>query len=228
MNALGLSSRKNTHTAISPSIHILQQLIPISYPATLFFVSCFTLQIIKPIYMRKQLLISLLSLFTTLTLFAQGNINKGNVMLGGRVSFTSTSVSGFRGSSTEFEATPNVGYFFADRFAGGMELGYSSNDDASTFIFSPYLRYYFLPATKKVNILAQGSFGFGSIKPDGFSSTSVNQYSFAAGPAIFLTPSVALEFVVGYASLGAGGGGNRLNTVALAAGFQVHLGGNRK
>jgi hypothetical protein len=75
-----------------------------------------------------------------------------------------------------------------------------------------------------VNVFADASYGFGSMK-DG-DSESFNQFAFMAGPAIFLTPNTALEFALQYRSEGgdAYGGDDRLNNFGINVGFQIHLG----
>lgn len=167
------------------------------------------------------------------------NIRKGDFMLGGDISFSSTSLSGSgSGSQTDVKISPNFGYFFIDRFAGGLELSYQSQSvsgmggSVNAFGLAPFLRYYFLPVDRKLNLFLQGNYGFGSASGNG-TSISFNAFGFSFGTAIFVTPSTALEFAVRYSSAGGElyeqqfGPGIRQNTVGLAIGFQIHLPGRK-
>ena len=186
--------------------------------------------------MKKILLTTALSGALTLA-FTQGNIHKGSWMLGGNASFTSTKISDFDGSTTTISLSPNVGYFFVDQLAGGLRVSLESlkeeGDDAETmWSLSPFARYYFLTPAKKVNVFLEASYGFGGFSFGG-ESVNINQFSFMAGPSIFLTPAVALEFGIGYTSIGGElydlmiSDGSRSNTFGLNIGFQVHLAGKR-
>lgn len=102
-----------------------------------------------------------------------------------------------------------------------------AEDATSSVLFAPFVRYYFLPAAQKVNIFADASYGFGSMKVG--ESESFNQYSIMAGPAIFLTPNTALEFALQFRSAGgdAFGGEDRQNNFGVNVGFQIHLGNGK-
>lgn len=182
--------------------------------------------------MKKLFLASLIALSAS-TAFSQGNINKGDWMVGGSASFSSQKYKGYEGTTTSFEISPDAGYFFANQFAGGLSLAYTSakstgEESVSAVAVAPFLRYYFLPAAQKVNVFAQGAYAFGSAKAGGVSA-SVNGYSFAAGPSIFLTPATALEIGVSYTSLGGDAyAGTRDNTLGVKVGFQIHLPGTKK
>lgn len=103
----------------------------------------------------------------------------------------------------------------------------SEEDASSSFAVAPFVRYYFMPASGKVNIFADASYGFGSMKNG--ESESFNQYTISAGPAVFLSPNTALEFALQYNSAGgdAYGGEDRMKVFGVNVGFQVHLGNAR-
>jgi hypothetical protein len=180
--------------------------------------------------MKKVLLALMVTVFSS-AVFAQGNINKGDWMVGGSATFTSQKYKGFEGTSSSFEISPDAGYFFANQFAGGLSLSFQStketgSDAISAIAVAPFLRYYFLPAEQKVNLFAQGSYALGSTKSGG-ESASISGYSFSAGPSIFLTPATALEIGLNYSSLGGEAfTGTRLNTFGVKVGFQIHLPGS--
>lgn len=165
---------------------------------------------------------------------SQAQINKGQWLVGGNISFASTKYGDIKDSKvTSFEISPDAGYFIIDKLAAGVRLGYSSTkaktaDDASTeFSAAPFVRYYFLDAAQKVNVFADASYGFGS--QGAADKESFNFYSIMAGPAVFLTPNTALEFAVGYHSMGGDAyGDDRWGTIGFNVGFQIHLGGGSK
>ena len=175
--------------------------------------------------MRKILLAVLLVSVTTI---GSAQIYKGQYMVGGNASFTSSKFSDIDGSTTDVTISPNFGYFFINNLAGGLRLSFLSSKEEdqeayTEFSGAPFLRYYFLPTAQKVNIFAEASYGFGSAGTD--DKESFNQYAFMAGPAIFLTPNAALEFGLLYSSTGGDAFGDiRLNTFGLNIGFQIHLG----
>jgi hypothetical protein len=175
----------------------------------------------------KKVLLAAIVLMGTQAGFSQ--INKGNWLIGGDASFTSSKYGANK--STNLSIYPDAGYFFIDHLAGGVRAGFAVNNpsgsSASTqFSAAPFVRYYFLPSGQKVNIFADGEYGFGSNKSGGMSE-SFNEFTFAAGPAFFLSPSAALEFAVFYDSFGgkyySGSSSDRYNSFGFKVGFQFHL-----
>lgn len=178
----------------------------------------------------KKVFIAAFLLMSSSAIFAQ--VNKGQWLVGGNTAFTSSKQGDMK--QTSFNLSPNAGYFFMNNFAGGLRVNLATSkvkgDDASTSMMSvaPFLRYYFLPAAKKVNVFADAEYGFGSAKYG--ASASINEFRIAAGPAVFLSPNTALEFALFYQSLGGDyyeDGGNRVGTIGLNIGFQIHLGGKK-
>ncbi len=123
-------------------------------------------------------------LFATNFAFAQ--LSKGNLLVTGAFSVGSTSeentVAGKTTdgpSTSNFSIIPNVSYFLSDRFAVGLELGYSrlssevvdvtSSGTITTKTvtgglgLSPFVRYY-IPLGQKFYFYGQGGFGFTSGK----------------------------------------------------------------
>jgi hypothetical protein len=182
----------------------------------------------------KKVFMAAFLLVASNSIFAQ--VNKGQWLVGGGIAFESSKVGDIDGSKvTTFAAAPNVGYFFVDKLAGGVRASIVSTknegDEGATgqTLVGPFLRYYILDAAQKVNIFADGMYGFGSQKFEG-ESASINQFAITAGPAIFLTPNTALEIGLQYRSTGGeafefGDEKERQNGFGVTVGFQIHLGG---
>lgn len=188
--------------------------------------------------MKKILLVAAIAL-TAATVSAQ--IKQGQFLVGGNAGFSSAKERDNK--TTVYNITPNAGYFVIDKLAVGMEAGYQyrkqtlksglpfSGEIESKYrmlTFAPYVRYYFLPAMEKVNLFANSSYGLGSEKENTSASQSYSYYRVAAGPAFFVSPSVALEASVYYMSGKAKNDPARTNTFGVNAGFQVHLGKGKK
>lgn len=177
----------------------------------------------------KKVFLALGLLVSSHAMFAQ--INKGQWLVGGNISYDAEKQGDYKVHTFEFN--PNAGYFFINNFAGGLRLGYTSEKvkgggDAYTYFgAAPFLRYYFLPAAQKVNVFADGSYGFA--KQGSSDKKSGNMYSIMAGPAVFLSPNTALEFALYYKSYGGdafeNAAGDRDNHFGVNIGFQIHLGG---
>jgi len=171
-------------------------------------------------------------IFSLLLISAVGfsQINKGQWLVGGSAGLELSKYGNQDESkTTTVNVSPDAGYFFINNFAGGARVTFQSvkeksEENATTsFLFAPFVRYYFLPAARKVNIFGDASYGFGSMKSG--ESNSFNQFTIGAGPAVFLSPNTALEFTLQYRSAGGDAyGDDRLNSFGLNIGFQVHLG----
>src|SRR5690606_19194954 len=105
---------------------------------------------IKRIEKMKKLLLSI-ALLGGVVLTSQGQTDKGDVILGGNVSFNTIKpdASGAN-SSYDLSIVPNVGYFVDDNIAIGTGIGYQTSrlDEASelgkteAFVIAPFGRYY--------------------------------------------------------------------------------------
>ncbi len=126
--------------------------------------------------------------------------------------------------TTNFNIMPSAGYFFIDGLAGGIafnlqfdhskseqtNLNGSSvdlNDNTTTFLIGPFVRYYF--QIEKVQPFVQGNISFGSMKEkyDYFDGSSVAtddmkfnllNWGLGAGVAFFLTDNVSIDGTLGY------------------------------
>lgn len=185
----------------------------------------------------RKLILATLFVGSVSAAFSQGNIKKGDWMLGGDAGFTSQKQGDYK--TTSFNLAPDAGYFFIDNFAGGLKASISSSKETynstdvknSGYELAPFVRYYFLPASQKVNLFADASFGFGQNKyTSGGVDTKSNftNLGIKAGPAIFLTPATALELALGYNSTKVKDAEDRSNQFGVSVGFQIHIPGTVK
>lgn len=189
----------------------------------------------------------LVAVFLPVT-FLHAQLNKGQWIVGGNAGFSANSqgdnVPGYSIKSTIIQLTPGGGYFVADKLAAGIRasFGFSHQKTVSTtpaYVMesnvsnigvTPFVRYYFLPKTNKINLLADASYTYSTAKvtnknppyPDGSSTNNQHAYTIAAGPAFFINSSIALEVTASYQVLKFGTNGTQ-NTFMLNAGFQIHL-----
>ena len=155
------------------------------------------------------LLFLLVTIFTT----AFTQIRKGQFLIGGALNFESTKIEYLNNPTQKLNnllISPNIGYFVIDKMAGGLRIDFRSYNQYSENLvthqtntsISPFLRYYFLPLLKKVNAFIDFSYINTKTKfhipsnPGYFEKAK--DYHISAGPAIFLTDQIALEFIIGY------------------------------
>ncbi len=164
--------------------------------------------------------------------FAQG-IPGGAILMGGTLGFSSsgssTTVSGTSipeyeastGSQFQFSLAPKLGYFFADNFAAGMTINFSTssrttkqndnpldttdapseNTESETQLLAgPFFRYYYFPS-RRVGIFGEVEIGVGAGSTGGDQNTvSAGQFSFGVGPGLtfFANDIVAIEALLKY------------------------------
>jgi hypothetical protein len=191
-----------------------------------------------PLSFRMRLKFLCLLLIATISSKAQ--LTKGNWLTGGNASFTSAKYSGSSNSNQTINTitiSPDIGYFLFDKFAAGLKISITSQNDfvkptvgssgtsystrATTYNFGPFARYYFLPLEKQLNIFAEAGDQFGISTSSNTSNQSFNTWFVSAGPAFYFNENVALEFSVGYSyntspSLYA-------SQILIGLGFQIHL-----
>jgi hypothetical protein len=186
----------------------------------------------------KTFILFLLLLTITTTAFTQ--IKKGQYLLGGGFNFESTkdenSISPTN-KSNNFFISPNIGYFLFDKMASGLRIDFSSYDSKSGNVethytstsISPFLRFYLLPSSKKVNAFIDISYIHNKTKWSSFSNPSYYEkakgYHISAGPAIFLTDQITLEFTIGYKHTKSDNfEKTKSNVINSGFGLQIHLG----
>lgn len=166
---------------------------------------------------------------------SNGQITKGYWLVGGDAGFFSTvyqSEEGQHNTGFVIQIAPDIGYFFTDKFIGGLKTNISKQGSKGTgtsvfstytdFNIGPFIRYYFLPADNMVNIVTEGAYQYGFIKGDHIKILK-NMFSLAAGPVIFFNSAVGLEFLAGYSTYKYVGIPGNNGTVQMSLGFQVYL-----
>lgn len=179
----------------------------------------------------------LLALTFSLTINAQ--ITKGNWLVGGDGNYSSIKYS-FENNGIKTESTansirlnPNLGYFISDKFAGGLQLNFAflepgSSIKSTSYSFGPFIRYYFLEQSKRINIFAQANYNFGFGKNASNIETDTNGYGLKAGTVLFFNSSVGIELSLSYTNSNSksnfkGSSENTSKTFLVGLGFQIHL-----
>jgi hypothetical protein len=188
--------------------------------------------VIKSSFRRKIFLIS----FGILFIMFNGNaqITKGNWLVGGNATLESTKYRAgavYNQTVSEIGVNPTIGYFFLDKFSAGLKTSISIRIDkfdrdtehTTRLNFGPFVRYYFLPVSNMVNILAEGSYGYAT----GVNINKGKRISFFTGPVIFLNNVIGLEFLVGYTSVKYRKLTETDNSILMNIGLQVHLEKNK-
>jgi hypothetical protein len=154
---------------------------------------------------------------------AQAQIEKGAVLVGAssNLSFSSEKPKGGDAQSV-FSIDGKAGYFFANNFAGGVNISFASTDGASSTGIGAFARYYiggkfflgagFSAMSDKFEIdLGNGN---ETIK------TKYNQIPLEAGFAAFITDNIAVEPSLNYAIISGDMEGSRLG---INVGFSLYL-----
>jgi hypothetical protein len=182
---------------------------------------------------------TLLSLSLILTNRSMSQINKGQFLVGGNISFESIKNDGedvVNYKTTNFFVSPNIGYFIIPKLVGGLRLNirsYKQKIPASytqvSVSLSPFLRYYLLSQKQKFNVLVDA--GYINVKTKTTIQNSptyaerTRGYTISVGPSIFLNERVALEFLLGYKRTNVKNyEDNKNTTLNTGLGLQIHLG----
>jgi len=169
--------------------------------------------------MKKNHLLTLVIIFTTITVFSQ--TDQGNILIGGSsnlgLNFGSfkTEINGSQTQGTQkvtnFNISPRIGYFVIDNLVVGISLPFSSstnklNNSKSTensIFISPFTRYYFTESNIKPFL--QGQVGFGSSKnkfesdfSDFESTSNLFNYEILGGVAIFINDYISFDLGINY------------------------------
>lgn len=168
--------------------------------------------------MKKIFLLVVIGFFNILT----AQITKGFWLMGGNFQFEYYNLKNTeydynqgenvpKSNSNQFRVkfSPNVGYFFMDKLAGGIRghIGYLSEkgetSESRTFrkygfdkaYISPFIRYYFLPEENIVNVFGEADY---LIPITGSPWNKEINFNIKGGVVYFLNTSVGLEAFINY------------------------------
>lgn len=177
----------------------------------------------------KLLLISC----SILSITSYSQITKNNWLVGGngRFSLQKQTLNSSDVKGLNINLSPNIGYFFVDKFAGGIRTMLSYNEVKFNGVTSrttqtglgPFFRYYVLGEENFVNMFSEVSYNYINYSSNTGNSNSTNSFTFAAGPSFFLNSSVAIELTANYELLSSKATNTSAKTFFIAIGFQIHL-----
>jgi len=169
------------------------------------------------------------------SLVVNAQITKGNWLVGGDISYFSISSDSENLGESEtsyFFLTPNLGYFFIDKLAGGVDFELRFIDpfksvSSESYGLNPFLRYYFRDQDKLINIFTQATFIYGFSKNGLNAESDTIGYGLEVGSVLFFNQSVGIEFTLSYDrfenTFGEMNNSATNNQVTLGLGFQIHL-----
>ncbi len=151
---------------------------------------------------------SILLLFFAFSEATSAQTEKGNLMLGGNLSFQAVS------GNSSFITNANIGYFLKNNVAVGGQLSLYVTNGYNSWGIGPFVRGYFL-GNEKGKLFGQGSFSIGGAKNSdvGFG------FGVGAGYAVFLNKSIAVEFGTFYNRIA----NAQVGVFLINAGFQIHF-----
>jgi hypothetical protein len=183
----------------------------------------------------KTLKITITILLFTITTNAQ--ITKGNWMVGGYANYynsssesmnSSGSTSSSKGSS--INVSPTIGYFIINNLACGLSGNFvlsipEQGNNVTSYGAGPFVSFYFLKPEKRINILSQVGYYYGTSSND----SKYNSYNFKAGPVIYFNSSVGLELTIDYSVSKysyTSSSEFTFKSLSIGFGFQIHLKNN--
>jgi hypothetical protein len=178
---------------------------------------------------NKLVLIS----FIILSMTANSQITKNNWLVGGngRLALQEQTLNSFDVKGLNINLSPNVGYFFIDKLAGGIrtrlafdkvEFNGGVTKTTQTGI-GPFFRYYFLEQLNRVNLFSETAYQYTHNSGNNVTSNSSNTFTFSVGPAIYFNSSVGIELTANYEIFSNKSTNTSAKTFFLALGFQIHL-----
>lgn len=198
-------------------------------------------------------MIRLMFLFMAISIVksTEGQIEKRNWLVGGTGLFNSNAYTNDLGNKSWKESNiqfqPNIGYFFADRVAGGIKLNLAFSrvkvvsenynlQKNNSYGIGPFVRYYILKNEGRLNFLIEGSYQYqlergGIVQSDDntpapvpISQSGKNTFAVAGGPVIFFNTTVGLEFLAGYSFTDYVQNKGNIKNFYMGMGLQIYLG----
>lgn len=182
--------------------------------------------------MKKVLLLAVF--VSALALISNSQITKNNWLVGGsgKISSSKQIIYSTEVKGLNVALSPNVGYFFIDKLAGGIRAQLAINrveSSAGTTRTTqvgagPFIRYYVLDKLNQINLFADASYKYSRFSGNsGGDPNHTNTFTISAGPVIYFNSSVGLELTANYEYLKSRDTQTRQTTFFLSIGFQVHL-----
>ncbi len=170
-----------------------------------------------------------------LTLPAFSQTEKGNFLIGGSLSFSTSKANGSNSSSISL--SPAISYFFLDRLAAGLitPLSFGNTTDSSipsdfrtsNYSIGPTVRYYF-PIVPQWAVFPQIDYSYGwqsskynYMTTSNTTKTTSNLFRAGIGITYFIAKNVGLEGILYYQSIN--GNGSTLSSVNFRVGLQIYL-----
>ncbi len=191
--------------------------------------------------MKNTIVLIFVTSFTVNTVTSQ--ITKRNWLVGGNGEFltqklNSPSYPNGDYTTTRISVSPKIGYFPIDHLALGLLLKYEHVAEKSAaglktvyanIGIGPFVRYYFLPSAKSINILVEGNGAYTQTSSSSVSTKpSYLSYALLTGPVIYFNSSVGVEFLFGYkGNRSTKEGDIKTDGFHFNIGIQVHLEKNK-
>ena len=192
-----------------------------------------------------------LLLFMLCFQFSFAQLQKKTWLLGGNASFERSEYKNdvyvYNSSkSSDLEIAPNIGYFFWDKLALGLRgsldnivsksFPYPSTTEQRTRLTTwgvgPFVRYYFLPQGKPVNLFtdANGQYILSTISTSSSYAGKSLSVTGGAGAALFMNKVIALEFLMAYRHTNTINSSieDKSNHLQFKVGFQIHFKGGKQ
>ncbi len=168
-----------------------------------------------------KFLLLLITIFSFSLLSAQ--TEKGSMIVGGDLGFSSQSRMNTDETFSQFEISPIFGYFVEDNIAAGARLSFVSekfsedDDGSSAFSFGPFARYY-----TALGIFGEVAYTFTSLTILDRDAVNGSFITPRVGYAAFINDHVSVEPSI-YYSLGGGDLYDEINIFGIDVGFNIYL-----
>jgi hypothetical protein len=161
----------------------------------------------------------------------QAQITKGNWLVGGNINFSSEQYESRANADytrTQFSLNGVLGYFVMNNLAIGLKPSYIYTSAKTTntpsvgkvLNIGPFVRYYFLPTTNRLNLFTEASYQYSSTLP---ADLKGNNFTIAVGPVVYLNSVVGVEFSLGYSYSKYQGYDGANKIIQAGNGLQIHL-----
>jgi len=182
--------------------------------------------------MKKSLYIVAVLVFAN-SLIAKGQIQRGNVLVGGDIANFDLGLG--EGSNFSFQINPKAAFFIKDNTAIGpsLRLGLSTQTGMGTnfsygvgVLARQYVNGNAVPAVRHTRFFGEANLGFeGENHSKSSTNTTTNGLGLGIGPglAYFITPNIGLEGLLMYQGILGFGTKAVTSNLHFNVGFQIYL-----